>query len=165
MNSGWAVIAGAAIALIGSVATPWIREALEAKRRRTEIIREDARTRKRELGVAIHDFMEALVEQFASHNVTGADQVALSKRSLMTSLDLGLLLESPDMPIATVVASAAGTVATGNDAALKAVNSLTSVLSAWRRGQISAWEALDSYRLDTGLPVPIPNEAEYRVEP
>ena len=165
MNSAWAVIVGAAIALVGSVATPWIREAVEGNRRRAEIVREDARVRKQELGVAIHNFMEALVEQFAGHEREGVDQVALSKRSLMTSLDLGLLLESPDMPIATVVASAAGTVATGNDAALKAVNSLTSVLSAWRRGQISAWEALDSYRADTGLLVPIPNEAEYRLEP
>jgi hypothetical protein len=100
------------------------------KRRRAEIVREDARVRKQELGVAIHNFMEALVEQFAGHERTGVGQVARSKRSLMTSLDLGLLLESPDMPIATVVASAAGTVTTGNDAALKAVNSLTSVLSA-----------------------------------
>ena len=92
MDSAWAVIVGAAIALVGSVATPWIREAVEGNRRRAEVVREDARVRKQELGVAIHNFMEALVEQFAGHERKGIDQVALSKRSLMTSLDLGLLL-------------------------------------------------------------------------
>jgi hypothetical protein len=165
MDSAWAVIVGAAIALLGSVVTPWIREAVEGKRRRAEIVREDERVRKHELGVAIHNFMEALVDEFAGREINSLDQVALSKRSLMTTLDLGLLLESPDMPIATVAASAAGMVAMGNDVSLTAVNSLTSVLSAWRRGQISAWEALDAYRADTGLTVHIPNEAEYRLEP
>ena len=49
MDSAWAVIVGAAIALVGSVATPWIRGAVEGNRRRAEIVREDARVRKQEL--------------------------------------------------------------------------------------------------------------------
>ncbi len=162
MNSAWAIVVGAIIALTGSVATPWIREALETRRRQAEIDREDVRVRKQETGVAIRNLMEAFMDQYAAHGVPGYDAAALVKRSLMMTLDLGLLLDGLDLAIAPIVSSAGEVIATGSPSALKAINSLTSVLTAWRRGQVSGWEALDAYRCDTDLEVFVENEERHR---
>lgn len=60
------------------------------------------------------------------------------------------------------LSSAGGVIATGSPTALKAINSLNSVLAAWRRRQNSGWEALDAYRRETHLEVFVENEEQYR---
>ncbi|NVN00775.1 hypothetical protein [Arthrobacter sp. SDTb3-6] len=162
MNSAWAIVVGAIIALVGSVVTPWIREALETKRRQAEIDREDVHVRKQETGVAIRNLMEAFMEQYTARGIPGYDAATLAKRSLMTTLDLGLLLVLSDLAIAPIVSSAGEVISTGSPSAPKVIDSLTSVLTAWRRGQISDWEALDAYRRDTGLEVFVENEERHR---
>jgi len=107
----------------------------------------------RETGVAISSLMEALVEQYAAHGVLRHNPAPLLKRTLRAQFELRLLLESADLAIAPLVSSASEAVLNGSPLESKVIQSLTSVLTAWRRGQVSGWGALDLYRRDTGIEV------------
>jgi hypothetical protein len=167
MDSGWAVVVGAFIGLLGSMAgavlTPVLVARVERSRDRKSVAREDARERLAALGDAITEVLTALLDQFTG--VTGAtpgEVVHLLKRSMLAMLALGLLLSDDDQPIASIVASAHLLVLEDAPIAMNCLTALTSALPAWRRGVLSGWEALDSYRLQSGDPVVIEGEARYR---
>jgi hypothetical protein len=163
MTDGWAVLLGAVIALVGSVVAPWIREALAAKRRRAEIERKDSRARKRELGVTIRELLDSLLELHVKGGSNKGEAFAARlKRVMMAALDFGLLLEQSDQAIVSIVSDANVAIMNSEDTAVSALTSLTSVLPAWRRGTITAWEALTRYRAATGRPVEIEDEDQFR---
>lgn len=148
------IITGAVIALLGSsvggFVTPLVLSCIEGNRIKKRQAREDSRERYLGLGTAIEKLLEALLEQFAHTDTEDSNAlISVTKNSLLTSLRLGLLLTQEDQAIVVIVNSATEKIAAGDPLSEKILQTLSKVLLAWRRGTLSAEEALKSYQNDS----------------
>lgn len=141
MDSGWAVILGALIALTGSALIPWLRESRTKARERED----QARDRK-------HD---AIVELLAHNSALGLAyrlsdgsriQVALEDRERASAR---LLLETqPEdrKPIGTLLTISIPISADDNAVWGARTNALQAVLIQWATGSMSAQDAVSHFR-------------------
>lgn len=161
MSDAWAVVVGAAIAVIGSVATQLTLNRHEDAKTARAVARDDARERRNGLGTAIQELCEALLDKIIrADSEDGA--LSVTCRVMMAQLRLGLFLTQSDQPIVLIAGDTVNKVLKNDTDALAAVSALTSVLPAWRRDYLTAWDALDAYRRDTGAKIVIEDEKRHR---
>lgn len=170
----WAAIVGAVIGLLGGVFGPIIvntgqarrdvaRAAIEDRRESDRIARDASEARARALTPAITELLTSFLEQVSMGTVASdTERADMMKRSMLAALALGLLLENHDQAIVPMINAVTARVSSGGPDAIRAVSALSSILPAWKRGQLTAWEALDQFRKDTGESVPVDDEADYR---
>lgn len=149
MNSGWAVVLGAVIALMGSAIIPWIRDSRTAARRR----REDAETRR---NTAIVDLIAAnSALAFANvfqdkERVTGAYEER-SRAAAALVLEAG----SADREDLAVLLDAAAPIRTDKRAAevtpRVGMLAFQLTLTAWGTGDLAAAELAAAYRKNVGV--------------
>ena len=137
MDSGWAVVLGAAIALVGSAIVPWARDAVT-----------DRRTRELDRQKALANASEEVVRLAAWRFEPIANlnwQHETSKRGLALTR-LGLLLNRGEVEIQELVERAFTSLA-GEDGQFRAgvYLRMASRLREWHRGEISARDAWDTF--------------------
>jgi hypothetical protein len=134
MNSAWAIVIGAAIALVGSIGAPWVKEAVERRSRRTE-------SRREQLQVAIEEFVDHIGTIIGDR----AAGVATSRSlALSTATRIALLLDEKDAVVdqmlpAVVIAATQGL----HESA--ALGAFQASIHPWYRGDLSAQAALDMF--------------------
>jgi hypothetical protein len=137
MDSGWAVVLGAAIALVGSAIVPWIREAVTERARSTAASRH-------ELADAIH----GVIEQGAALFAYDDPAIRLANSELAVAR-FTMLITVEKKDIATLVQVAINEIQMphGSHRAAAYV-ALSAILPDWFRGELSAPEALARYNRD-----------------
>ena len=141
MDSGWAVVLGAVIALVGSAVLPWAREWFtdgRAERRRVEQAK----------AAAIKDVVHALTKLatvLPSSDGETREQLEGAAQDAMTSLELLLALR--EQPVAAML-EAAFSDACSSDMRLRPIAkaAVPPLLGAWFRGGFSPLEVEASYQ-------------------
>lgn len=162
MDSGWAVVIGAAIALIASVATPWLKDSLDRKHR-------DAVLRKAALAGALQRISKAaprlaqavlvnrslrdiMPSASASASATAAEMVSLEPATEIARaqaelgdaiFELALLLPSSDAAIELMARSLSEAMHERHFGI--ELGAFSSASARWFRGEISAPQALSEY--------------------
>jgi hypothetical protein len=134
MNSAWAIVIGAAIALVGSIGAPWVKEAVERKSRRAE-------SRREQLRLAIEEFIEQVSSVVGDR---AAGHLPSRTPALSTATRIALLLDEKDAPVeqmlpVVVIAAKDGV----HEAA--ALGAFQAAVHPWFRGDISSKTALDAF--------------------
>jgi hypothetical protein len=140
MDSGWAVVIGAVIALVASIVTPWIKDGLERKHR------EHSESR-----AAVASALRLVANAGASYSTVmrgdgkhdeGVRRAAISALSVSV-MELGLLLASKDAPIERMAREMIRAIQANSAGSLGV---FTIAAAEWYRGELSADAALASYR-------------------
>jgi ABC-type transport system involved in cytochrome bd biosynthesis fused ATPase/permease subunit len=136
MDSGWAVVLGAVITLVGVVMTPWAREAAEGRARRNEAQRDAFRAH-------FPDFVRATsalaLGGFESPEFDAAGVEASTKLS-----ELALLLRREDRPIEIILVLTRALSWTPKGR--QVISTMQRTVHAWFRGSISAKHALRDFQ-------------------
>ncbi len=141
MDSGWALVIGAGIALIGSAVVPWIRESLQSRRR-------EEGERRAELAIAI--------TAVANHLSAVGKRVVRKKPwtnqridAVASVLKLGLLLKPQEVAIERMTDAALLAVTKGKN---RSVGLYLQLMGKWYRGEIKPGAALEMYQLGIERP-------------
>lgn len=139
MDNGWAVVLGAAIALIGSALIPWVREAMQASR--TEKARVD-----RAIETGIREVVHSLMTIANSRpmSITEIGKLEIEAQDTVTSFEL--LLRADDHPLTSTL-DLAFTDAASKDERLRilAKAAMPIYLTGWRNGVYSPREVKEKY--------------------
>ena len=133
MQEGWAVVIGAAIALVGSIGAPWLTGRVDAGRRRREA-RRDA------LRLAIGDFIELTVRAYAGGQ--DAEQRRMSHNlASVAATRVALLLEGDEAVIEQIgdeALDAAVLRPPGDPEGMMRLGAYQSAVHRWFRGELPA---------------------------
>ncbi|WP_248703756.1 hypothetical protein [Curtobacterium sp. MWU13-2055] len=127
MDSGWAVVIGAAIALAGALITPLV---IEPRRERARRARE------------ARDEIARLVPEFFRYSLGHEEQVAGRQTEVLTRIRF--LVAQKDDPIMRVLAGPSVVVKADRPAAIA---NATGVIARWLEGTYDAKRALVTYEL------------------
>ena len=147
MDSGWAVVIGAAIALIGSSVVPWVRENV---RERTQA----ARTRRAEIADALTRVGGALGETARAVILKTPESMSTVASAWATLLELELLLDKSEGDIATIGREALQLVFSGDSRGAPAA--YARAVAAWHRDGVTPAEALELFKSLILAPSPGP---------
>lgn len=153
MNSGWAVVLGAAIAFVGSIVgsllAPLIQARIAERHADAEQAREQSERRDRELSEAIHEIGAAVVG-YHLQQVMGKDaaqaEAFMRLQVAMTQWELLVTPEQVDLVLAVRMASShVGMLGSKQTEAVGMVSgALVRELAAWRRGETTPEDVLKS---------------------
>lgn len=139
MDSGWAVVLGAVIALVSSAVLPWIRESFAARRE------ERARVA-RGIEKGIIEVVEALMTISYARPLTTPEVAKADIKARGTVTAFELLLDVRSQSIATMLDQAFSDAAS-KDERLRTVAraAVPIILTGWRSGVYSGPEAFEQY--------------------
>lgn len=142
LDSGWALIIGAAIALIGSVAAPWLKDAAERKHIRARELREE----QRQALIAFQGSVVALL-RVRILRPTGIDLGEALGDLHRDVARMQLCLPEKDAPIGSIVDDLTMRVSEPDldDGRWNALGLFRSVTSRWYRREIGAGAAVEHY--------------------
>ena len=135
MDSGWAVVVGASIALVGSAVVPWVRESLTARSVAT-------RKRQRDIAAALVKLGNAIGKMQSAILMKNASQVNDISTAWAVLLELELLLKTSEKDIA-ILGSECLSRALKGEAILPLY---VDVVSSWQRDGVSPAEALARFK-------------------
>lgn len=141
MDAGWAVVAGAAVALVGSflgsVVAPWLNTRREEERARRELLW----TEFRRLAAEIVDALAAV----RSDKVASRPDDSAVRRFMVASTEFGMLLQPRDREVHRLIGWA-GAHASHQDPRVSAaaLSSLQIVLAEWFRGETAGDDTIDA---------------------
>jgi hypothetical protein len=131
MSDGWAIVIGAAIALVGSIGAPWAKEAADRKGR----VREAQRLALREV---IEDLVDAIAEGMLAR--TDLERGAAVRKATVLSTRFSLLLDGKDGGLESIVVHTIVGITTSKAANL--TSAMQIALHRWFRGDDTADEAV-----------------------
>lgn len=154
MSSAWAVVVGAAIAflatLAGSLLTPLVQTSVERRRAREDRDEEEDRRRYAALGPILKEWVDASQDVTLAIVAQQGSPGDASLRLSTAAHAILLELRREDEPLIPAIAAAAarftGTVRSGDGLRLRAELSSSSffALAAWRRGTLTPTHAADA---------------------
>lgn len=155
MDSGWAVIVGASIALVGSVLAPWIRDATERRHLSEQATRQSIAESLRRISIAMPELARASeelrwIEGEGEHDASSPVFISIIRRLGAAStemeqaaFELGLLLDNSDREIEILTRKTAHAIR--EPAYGPAMGAYSVGVSRWYRREISASSALKQY--------------------
>ncbi|QYF74140.1 hypothetical protein [Cryobacterium sp. PAMC25264] len=154
MDSSWAVVIGAGIALLGSVFAPWLKDSLERRHLQREGNRSAVSRSLLRITAAAPDVALARL-QAANSNTTPKTEAVKSIVNLALKqseasqavFELGLLLSARDAPLETMARSVINAAAGKDDFSVEVI-CFTQTAARWYRMELSAKDALSSFKSD-----------------
>jgi len=154
MDSGWAAVIGAGIALLGSVFAPWLKDSLERRHLQHEGNRSAISKSLLRITAAAPAVALARLEAAHSDGAAQAEGVkAMVNFALKQSesseavFELGLLLSARDTPLETMARSVLTAAASKDDFSVEVI-CFTQAAARWYRTELSAKEALSTFEAD-----------------
>jgi hypothetical protein len=137
MDSGTAVVYGAAIALVGSAVIPWIREEVQQRGQRR-------REYDRELRAATRDAMQGLNEMFYVYGTPIKAKNAIHQQ--VQRLWLAMVVRRQDRPISHLIDRVASNLVEPDEyVRLASIKALADVLPQWFRRECKTSEVVRLY--------------------
>ncbi|WP_414171837.1 hypothetical protein [Clavibacter tessellarius] len=139
MDSGLAVIVGAAIALVSSSLIPWLREAVT---QRSE--------REREYRLELREAARAAIDSISEAYLLEGEDAASPERAISRKariVNLGIVVRGEDAPLSVAVEDAAGLISMPDQLGRYAgYRAITEIVPKWFRGGCTSAELMDEYR-------------------
>jgi hypothetical protein len=139
MDSGVAVIVGAAIALISSSLIPWLRETVTQRGER-----------EREYRLELREAARAAIDSISEAYILEGDDAASPERAISRKariVNLGIVVRGEDAPLSVAVEDAAGVISMPDQLGRYAgYRAITEVVPKWFRGGCTSSELMAEYR-------------------
>jgi hypothetical protein len=155
MDSGWAIVIGAAIALLGSVFAPWLKDTIDRRNRQLESNRSAVAASLQLIATATPAAALARLEMLrndldgerqATTHAAARLQITKLYEAQNSVFELGLLLTTKDAPIETMARMVVNA-AQRDDFAVE-LHCFIRFAASWYRGDLSAEAALTLFRND-----------------
>lgn len=152
MDSSWAVVIGAGIALVGSVLAPWIKDALDRSHRTRESNRAAVSASLLRIAASAPECAVARIRLLRASDPSDRFGLSLllTEKTLQADravFELGLLLTKKDGPMETM-ARLVVNAAEGDHPTIELVR-FTQASARWYRGELGAKEALNDFQSKT----------------
>jgi hypothetical protein len=135
MDSGWAIVIGAGIALFGSAIVPWVKETIQTERREEA----ERRVAQGSAIAALADEIAALTDRVVNEKLA----VRQKSRAFIAAHKVGLLLRPADAPIERMAETAIDAI---GGSKMSSLGPYLRLMSAWHRGEITAAAAQREYQ-------------------
>lgn len=136
MDSGWAIVVGACIALVGSIGAPWLREWASHRA-------DEKRARQDDLRGYIVELIERLTDVLIA--IRNGKPTGFAKAAAATTgTKIALLLTRHETAIERMIATTINQLSKEDPG--KYISALQSQLHRWYRGEVTADDALLSFR-------------------
>jgi hypothetical protein len=136
MDSGWALVIGAGIALFGSAIVPWVKETIQAERREEA----ERRAALASAIAAVADHLSAVGKRVVRSKGWANERID----AIAALLKLGLLLKPDEVAIERMSDAALTAVSQGKG---RSVGLYLQLVGQWYRGEIKPDEAFGLYEL------------------